>query len=71
MAKKTLQPQPRSARYNRFQTSVPGFTYVHTVADAHFDPYAETARPLHISRAEMEAIPRVPVVPATGTAARR
>lgn len=57
---KTLTPTPRSPRLNRFQTSVPG-SYVHTAVDAHFDPYAETARPLHISRAEMEAIPRIDV----------
>ena len=66
---KTPPPQPRAARYNRFQTSVAGMTYVPTAINAHFDPYAETPRPLQISRAEMETIPRLEVGPEA--AARR
>jgi len=68
---KTPPPLPRPPGYNRFQTSVSGMTFVHTAADAHFDPYAETARPLHISRTEMETVPRLEVGPSPAPALPR
>ncbi|HVB40754.1 MAG TPA: hypothetical protein VNE83_07615 [Terriglobales bacterium] len=67
---KTSLPPPRAPRYNRFQTAVSGVAFVHTAIDSHFDPYTETARPLHISSAEMETVPRIEVGPSP-TAPRR
>ena len=60
--------QPRTARFNRFQTSVSGLTYVSTVMNAHFDPYAEPAARPNLSRQQMETVARVEVGETSGPA---
>lgn len=61
---KTSKLQPRPTRFNRFQTSIPGLTYVHTCMDAHFDPDAEPAAKPRLSAEQMERVARIEI-PAT------
>lgn len=58
---KTQTPTPQQARFNRFQTSIPGLTWVRTSMDAHFDPAAEPQVQPRLSREQMERVERVEI----------
>jgi|GEM_PF-2681771 len=60
MKKKTIAAE-RTPEYNRFQTAVSGVRFVKTAVDAHFDPYAETARPAGRKLESLEDVPRIAV----------
>ncbi|HUX66075.1 MAG TPA: hypothetical protein VMV31_01150 [Terriglobales bacterium] len=60
---KSSAPAPRAPRFNRFQTSISGLRYAHTVMDAHFDPYAEPARRPQQSLQAMESVPKIAIAP--------
>lgn len=58
---KPQQPSPRGSRFNRFQTSVPGLTWVPTSMDAHFDPTLEPPPQPGRSTEQMERVDRVEI----------